>query len=112
MGIGVKLNETCECFHMPYDKLLTHKELGMDAMYAQVSVLICPLCRQHWLRYHYELEAFTASGRWFLGAITEQQAARADAHNAKATLEGLGWYFYGGSYYEGRSGRISGPLDV
>ena len=46
------------------------------------------------VRYFYEVEAFTASGRWYLGAITG--------------LEGLGWYFYGDSYYGGKNGRASG----
>jgi hypothetical protein len=25
-------------------------------------------------------------------------------------VEGLGWYFYGGSYFEGRSGKRRGEL--
>lgn len=82
----------------------------MDNRYAEVSLLLCPLCGQHWLRYHYELEAFTASGRWYLGAITEEQAAHQTAEHARAVLEGLSWYFYGGSYFEGRNGRASGSL--
>jgi hypothetical protein len=104
------MEETCRCFHAPSDQLELIKELGMDERYAQVTLLICPLCSQHWLRYHYELEAITASGRWYLGAITPQQASSMTAQKAKATLEALSWYFYGGSYYSGRSGRTSGSL--
>jgi hypothetical protein len=29
---------------------------------------------------------------------------------AKEMLENLDWYYYGGSYYEGRSGRTSGKI--
>lgn len=82
----------------------------MDEHFASVSMLICPDCGQNWLRYFYEVEAFTASGRWYLGALHAEQASRVTAGTAKATLEGLGWYFYGGSYYKGQSGRASGKL--
>jgi hypothetical protein len=112
MGIGAELSPSCRCLQAPYDQLLPYKELGMDERYAQTSLLVCPLCGRLWLRYYYELEAISKSGRWYLGAITQQQAEQTTARNAKATLEALSWYFYGGSYYEGRSGKISGPLDV
>jgi hypothetical protein len=82
----------------------------MDEHYAEITLLRCSVCSQHWLRYFYELEAFTASGRWYLGAITVEQAAQLTLENAKATLEGLGWYFYGGSYYRGKSGKTSGGV--
>ena len=82
----------------------------MDDHYAEVSLLVCSSCGQRWLRYFYELEAFTASGRWYLGAITGEQAARMTAESAKATLESLNWYFYGGSYYWGKSGKTSGRI--
>lgn len=101
---------TCSCFSAPLQSLASQKELGMDNNFAEVSILVCPVCGQHWLRYFYELEAFTASGRWYLGAIEAEGAARLIAEEAKAVLEGLGWYFYGGSYYEGRSGRTTGKI--
>jgi hypothetical protein len=88
------------------------KELGMDERYAQISLLVCPLCGQVWLRYHFELEAFSESGRWYLGAITKHQAAQVTAKNAKAVLEELGSYFYGGSYFGGKNGRRAGPLSL
>jgi hypothetical protein len=100
----------CECFSTPGSSLALVKHLGLDGSYAEVSLLTCALCGQHWLRYHYELEAFTASGRWYLGAVTQEQASLMTSENARATLEGLVWYFYGGSYYGGSSGRTSGRL--
>jgi hypothetical protein len=89
---------------------MDEKELGMDANFAEVSLLTCSVCGQHWLRYFIEFEAFTASGRWYLGAITAEQASSLTAQNAKSTLENLSWYFYGGSYYRGRIGRTSGRI--
>jgi len=107
-----KSNEdtTCVCFSAPARSLVIVKELGVDGIFAEVSLLTCPLCGQHWLRYFYEMEAFTASGRWYLGAIRVEQVPLLTAENAKDILESLSWYFYGGSYYGGRSGKASGKI--
>ena len=82
----------------------------MDIHFAEVSLLTCPACGQNWLRYFYEIEAFTASGRWYRGAIDKEQASRLTVQTAKNMLEGLDWYFFGGSYYEGKSGKSSGKI--
>jgi len=100
----------CGCFNAPYNFLVNEKELGMDDKYAVVSLLICSVCGQVWLRYFYEIEAFTASGRWYLGAIQAEQAAFMTVEHAKAALESLDSYFYGGSYYGGQSGSSSGQI--
>src|SRR6266496_5674115 len=91
--------EACTCFAALSTHLIAVKEFGLDSHLAEVSVLICQECGQHWLRYFYEVEAFTGSGRWYLGAITPEQFATLTIEQAKAVLEGLGWYYYGGSYY-------------
>jgi hypothetical protein len=95
---------------MPQGFLVIDKELGMDVRFAEVTLLTCPVCGQMWLRYFYENEAFTASGRWYLGAITAQQASLLAAENAKEMLESQVWYFYGGSFYGGRTGKTSGKV--
>lgn len=82
----------------------------MDGNFAEISLLVCSVCGQHWLRYFYEIEAFTASGRWYLGTIDRQQASHLTAQNAKAVLESLRWYFFGGSYYGGQVGKSSGVI--
>lgn len=102
--------ELCGCLADPRGHLAPFKELGMDSHYAEVSILVCRDCRRHWLRYFYEVEAFTASARWYLGPITAEQASTLSAEAAKSTLEGLGWYYYGGSYFGGRTGKTSGPI--
>lgn len=79
----------------------------MHQNFVQVSVLTCSICGQPWLRYFHEIETFTASRRWYLGSITAELDSWLTAENAKATLESLYWYFYGGSYYGGRSGKTS-----
>jgi hypothetical protein len=102
--------DACPCFAAPATGLITIKELGLDSRLAEVSVLICQECGQHWLRYFYEVEAFTGSGRWYLGAITPEQFATLAVERAKAVLEGLGWYSYGGSYFQEHNGRTSGTV--
>jgi len=105
-------SESCGCSAVPYRHLTDARELGMDSRFAEASVLVCRECGRHWLRYFYEVEAFTGSGRWYLGAIPPEQASRLGPEEAKATLEGLSWYYYGGSYFEGRSGKTSGTIPL
>ena len=126
MGIGAGLRRTmtnaehpqpeqagiCTCFSAPNRSLTLIKDLGMESHYAEVSLLTCPVCGQDWLRFFYELEAFTASGRWYLGAIDPQQAAILSAENAQKILENLGWYFYGGSYFGGKIRKGSGMMHL
>jgi hypothetical protein len=102
--------QACACFAAPPTRLISASGLGLDSRLAEVAVLICQDCGQHWLRYFYEVEAFTGSGRWYLGAITPEQFATLTPDQAKSMLESLNWYYYGGSYYEGRNGRISGNI--
>jgi hypothetical protein len=104
--------EGCACLILPTPPLMIYRQLGMDSRFGEVTLLICPVCDQMWLQYLYELEGFSRSGRWYRGAITGQQSAEVTAETAKAMLEGLEWYFYGGSFFDGRSGRSSGPLSV
>ena len=101
---------SCVCFAAPYQSLVIEEELGMDENFAEIFILTCPLCGQKWLKVLYEIESFTASGRWFMGAVTEEQAFVLKAENARRTLEDSSWYFYGGSYFGGQIGRASGKI--
>jgi hypothetical protein len=102
--------EVCDCLTTPHSHLSALQELGLDRHHTQVSVLICQRCGQQWLKYFYENEAFTASGRWFLGAISFDQVSSLTLENARLMLEKLDWYFYGGSYFEGKTGKTSGEI--
>src|SRR3712207_3502261 len=79
-------SETCGCFTAPLRRLSDARELGMDSRFGEAAILQCPDCGQHWLRYFYENEAFTGSGRWFLGPVTDEQAAELTAQSARGTL--------------------------
>lgn len=101
---------SCECFESPPTDLATEGELGFDESYGEASVLRCRRCGRVWLRYSYEIESISRSGRWYLGAITNEQRETLTAANAKRTLESLDWYYCGGSYFGGETGRTSGVI--
>jgi hypothetical protein len=111
---AAQLNATsdskCECFNGAHRNLFEHREIGMDENFGEISVWVCARCAQPWLRYFYENEAFTASGRWYLGAISSDQLTLLTRENAKRILEELDWYFYGGSYFHGHVGKTSGEI--
>jgi hypothetical protein len=104
--------DRCRCLDSPGSSLQDDRNLGMDRNFAEVSLCVCGSCGRHWIRYYYEVEAFSKSGRWYLGPISSEQAAFVTADQARSTLEQLDWYFYGGSYYGGETGRSSGPITL
>lgn len=90
------------------------KVLGVDQAIrwsGDVSMDRCKKCGREWLKYLYENEAFTKSGRWYLGLITPEQAQEVTAGTALALLASLSWHFYGGSYYDSTGQRRDEPLD-
>lgn len=103
-------DKSCDCFDVAYQNLAEYKEIGTDKSFGEISVLVCANCGQRWLKYFYENEAFTASGRWYLGAISSEQLTSLTRENAKRILGELDWYFYGGSYFYGRTGKGSGEI--
>lgn len=100
----------CRCLEAPPENLLLVQELESDVHFADISVLQCQECGRYWLRYFYELEAFSRSGRWYLGMVTPQQLATLSGTSARRLLEQLDWYHYGGSYFDGQTGKRSGAL--
>jgi hypothetical protein len=102
--------EMCECYASPNDSLVIYRELGMDHHFAEVRLLICAACGQIWLCYFYENEAFSHSGRWYMGPVASSQIAVITAENARETLEGMDWYMFGGSYFDGKIGKSSGDI--
>jgi hypothetical protein len=109
-SISPELKSHCACFDDPSCRLRRTKDLGMDSNFAEITVQVCRQCQQYWLRYFYEHEAYTASGRWYRGAITAEQLASVTVENAKKMLEELDWYYYGGSYFSKGDGKGSGKI--
>lgn len=89
------------------------KDVGCDetdGRFADVTLNRCRTCGRTWLRYLVEYEAFSRSGRWARGLISEAAAATMTPEKAVDHLNGLDWYLYGGSYFDGIVGRRSGPM--
>jgi len=98
----------CKClagdfYYTNFDR----RELGMDSEYGEVSVDRCKWCGRYWLTYLMEYEHLTAAGRWFRGVVTPEIASSLTAQSAKQILEGLEWYFRGGSAFDGKVIRTS-----
>ncbi len=107
-------SDTCPCVDGWRAADFERTELGVDPQrgrFADVALDRCRRCGRTWLHYFFELEAYRASGRWYRGPLTDEQARVVTAENAAATLEALPWYLAGGSYYDGRVLRCRGPLD-
>ncbi|HEY6249232.1 MAG TPA: hypothetical protein VI685_04690 [Candidatus Angelobacter sp.] len=85
--------------------------LGLDSNYGEVTIFRCRRCGCFWLNYLMEYEHLTAAGRWFRGLITPEVANSLKANDAQQVLEGLEWYFRGGSAFQGKIVKVpSGQL--
>lgn len=76
--------------------------LGPDptnGRYADVSLLRCRHCERAWLLYQVEFESHTASGRWFLCEVADDDGARIRVSSAVAYIEEAPFFFYGGSWF-------------
>ena len=102
--------QECPCLAgEPHDSENTF--IGVDSDFGEVSVARCKVCGRFWLHYLMEYEYLTAAGRWFSGVITPEVAATIEPEAAKEVLEGLDWYFRGGSAFGGEVLRTaSGQL--
>ncbi len=102
----------CEQASARHTQFESH-EVGCDATqgrFAEVTLNRCRTCGQLWLRYLVEYEAFSRSGRWARGLIDEATASAITPETAASHLDHLEWYLYGGSYFDGVSGRRTGPM--
>ncbi|MEQ1933260.1 MAG: hypothetical protein ABL962_05205 [Fimbriimonadaceae bacterium] len=100
----------CPCFASATSERELVRNYELDDHFGETSLHRCKLCGQHWLRYHYENEGFTGSGRWYLGALTAEARSQLDGTNGKEVLESLPSYFVGGSYLGGNVAVASGEI--
>jgi hypothetical protein len=102
---------TCACLEGDFPHTAIERTfLGTDDRYAEISVDLCKRCGRNWLCYHLELEHISRSGRWYRGLIGPEVAF--SHRNAQVILEQLPDYWAGGSHFDGKVHRRSGPLDV
>ncbi|MDX2213082.1 MAG: hypothetical protein SFY66_07310 [Oculatellaceae cyanobacterium bins.114] len=100
----------CECLAGNFSALLQVGDAYVDDQFAEVSVQICSRCGQLWLRYFYENEAFTRSGRWYLAPLPPHEYTKLRREDAKKWLENMPWYYCGGSYFDGKVSKTSGRI--
>lgn len=106
-----KVAETCPCLEGgTLFQNLERREVGVDSDYGEVSVEKCKRCGRSWLHYLMEYEYLSRSGRWFRGVVGSEVAASVKPSEAKVILEGLEWYFRGGSAFGGKVVKTRGPL--
>jgi hypothetical protein len=90
-------------------------EIGIDETYGrfgEVTIQTCKSCQSKWLRYFVEYEAFSESGRWYRGLISDEVANTGTPETAVEILEGLDWFIRGGSYFKTPGQRGSGRVRV
>jgi hypothetical protein len=104
----------CRCMNPPLDfRDYDTESLGVDetnGRFGEVEVETCKACGARWLRYFVEYEAFSGSGRWYRGLVSPDVLSGLTPSQAPAVLEGLPWYFYGGSYFGTTGSKGSGPV--
>jgi hypothetical protein len=93
---------------MSFDHYEAVRRLGVDSTngrFGEVDLWRCKRCGRYWLRYQVEYEAFTGSGRYYMGLITPDSASTLSADEAIPYISQLEWHLYGGSYFNGKKGR-------
>lgn len=81
-----------------------------DGRFADVAIFKCDACGRLWLRYFVEHEAFSASGKWARGVVSDELAQTITPQAAALALAALPSYIYGGSYFSGKVSRGSGTM--
>ncbi|QYK54307.1 MAG: hypothetical protein KF824_05265 [Fimbriimonadaceae bacterium] len=100
----------CSCLEQHQSSLMVESHLGMDKSSGEVSVLKCPQCGQLWLRYFYENEAVTASGRWYECPISAYEKKMVTVDSAVDLMNSKPWFYVGGSYFDGLISKSKPPI--
>jgi hypothetical protein len=77
-------------------------EIGVDesdGRFGEVSIETCRACGSKWLCYFVEYEAFSNSGRWYRGQVSEEVVRCVLPETALEMLRSLKWRFVGGSAF-------------
>jgi hypothetical protein len=107
----------CPCLNRgpkPPDRII-EREIGTDATdgrYASVGLIRCSRCRLLWLRYFWEDESITASGRWCGAPISDATAAAMTPAAAYRFIRSAPWQIIGGSFYGHDGVRIDRPAEA
>lgn len=83
-----------------------------DQQGGEITVEVCKHCGTKWLRCIVKYPAFTASGGWCRGLVSEGELSRITTSNARGFLEQLPWYIYGGSYFNSAGKQGQGTFNA
>jgi hypothetical protein len=111
------VGQPCICLNGPlrFDQYDEISYIGVDetnGRYGDVTLKQCKHCGRYWLHYLVEYEAFTGSGRYYMGLITPEAAKGLKPEDAVEYLNSLEWHLYGGAYFGGRKGKSTGAVWV
>jgi len=109
--------ECCNCLNEPmgmneYKKV---RFIGIDetnGRFGEVNLWQCKTCERLWLHYFVEFESFRASGRYFMGLISQEDSDTLLPSEAVEYLNKLDWHLYGGSYFYGKKGRSTSVVNA
>lgn len=105
----------CRCLTPPFHYTdFESRSLGVDetaGRFAEVTIERCLSCDQNWLRYFFEQEAFSKSGRWYRAPVSAAEAASVTETTALTLMARGSWHFYGGSFFDTTGKRSEQPLD-
>jgi hypothetical protein len=85
-----------------YPDVVEKRSIGTDrtdGRYADVTTFKCGRCNRRWLRYQFENEEISQSGRWTEALIAEATLIHINPENAEKFIEVQDWYIFGGSYH-------------
>jgi hypothetical protein len=101
-----QVKKLCPCFNLKdFAKQVKNIKSVTDSFYGEIDLSQCKKCRRYWIKYFYEQESFTKSGRWYRGLIDSERIHVLDPEAVEAYFENLDWYYYGGSFF-GSTGQI------
>ena len=86
------------------------RPLGQGEQFSEITLKTCRTCGRRWLHLLLEFEGTSRSGRWYRGLLAPEQAPSPET--APALLAALSGYFAGGSHFNGRVHRRSGPIPL
>ena len=110
--LETQFKQHCSCLDNPLqnkpDIIFQEIYIGCDetnGRFGDLTARICPDCKFIWLLYSVQYEAFTKSGRWYIGRIIEKNYKSIKPEDSVKLLEQSNPCYFGGSYFE-TSGKL------
>lgn len=97
--------ERCPCFQTALSSV-GWNSVGTDGV-IEIDLVQCPVCFLPWIKFLREDELHSRSGRWAMIPVwSPEQPITVERTTAERLL--ADWHFWGGSYYDGKTGAALG----